>query len=169
MKTFEFEIKFHWSLFLMVQLTIFKHWFSQWLGVDQATSHYLNQWWLDHWRIYPSLGLNELMSTDSYHSVDTIPFIYFSYYHLTQYDIIICEMKHKITWWYAINDIKLHDMVYQMIRAIPFEKLNMKEVKYETNVKNLLSNDRYQMISTTWCHFWHFFAAENKVAIWFCL
>ena len=27
MKTFEFQIKFHWSLFLMDQLTIFQHWF----------------------------------------------------------------------------------------------------------------------------------------------
>ena len=26
----------------------------------QATSHYLNQWWLDYRRIYASLGLNEL-------------------------------------------------------------------------------------------------------------
>ena len=26
----------------------------------QATSHYLNQWWLVYWRIYASLGLNEL-------------------------------------------------------------------------------------------------------------
>ena len=34
--------------------------FSWWLGADQATSHYLNQWWLVYWRIYASLGLNEL-------------------------------------------------------------------------------------------------------------
>ena len=27
---------------------------------DQATSHYLNQWWSVYWRIYASLGLNEL-------------------------------------------------------------------------------------------------------------
>ena len=27
---------------------------------DKPTSHYLNQWWLDYWRIYVSLGLNEL-------------------------------------------------------------------------------------------------------------
>ena len=27
--------------------------------VGQATSHYLNQWWLFYWRIYASLGLNE--------------------------------------------------------------------------------------------------------------
>ena len=38
-------IKFHWSLFPRVQLTIFQHWFTQWLGTDHATSHYLNQWW----------------------------------------------------------------------------------------------------------------------------
>ena len=31
-----------------------------WLGADQATSHYLDQWWLINWRIYASLGLNEL-------------------------------------------------------------------------------------------------------------
>ena len=61
MKISEFRLKFHWRLFLMVQLTIFQHWFRWWLGADQATSHYLNQWWLDHWRIYASLGLNELM------------------------------------------------------------------------------------------------------------
>ena len=43
-----------------LQLTIFQHWFRKWLGADQATSHYLNQWWLDYRRIYASVGLNEL-------------------------------------------------------------------------------------------------------------
>ena len=60
MKIYEFRLTFHWSLFLGVQLTIFQHWFRWWLGADQATSHYLNQWWLDYRRIYASLGLNEL-------------------------------------------------------------------------------------------------------------
>ena len=60
MKMYEFRLRFHWRLFLKVQLTIFQHWFRKWLGADQATSHYLNQWWLDHWCIYASLGLNEL-------------------------------------------------------------------------------------------------------------
>ena len=62
MKIYEFRLTFHWSLFLGVQLTIFQHWFRWWLGADQATSHYLNQWWLDFRRIYTSLGLNELTS-----------------------------------------------------------------------------------------------------------
>ena len=29
-------------------------------STGQATSHYMNQWWLVCWRIYESLGLNEL-------------------------------------------------------------------------------------------------------------
>ena len=52
MKMLEFRLRFHWSLFLWVQLTKFQHWFRQWLGADQATSHYMNQWWLVYWRIY---------------------------------------------------------------------------------------------------------------------
>ena len=61
MKMFEFRLRFHWSLFPMVWLTIFQHWFRWWLGAGEATSHYLNQWWLVYWRIYASLGLNELI------------------------------------------------------------------------------------------------------------
>ena len=54
-KMLEIWLIFHWSLFLMVKSTILHHWFWKWLGADQATSHYLNQWC-----IYASLGLNEL-------------------------------------------------------------------------------------------------------------
>ena len=61
MKIYELRLIFHWALFLRVQLTIFQHWFRLWLGASQATSHYLNQWWLVYRRIYASLGLNELM------------------------------------------------------------------------------------------------------------
>ena len=52
--------RFYWNLFPRVQWTIFQHWFKYWLGAGQATSHYLNQWWLVYRRIYASLGLNEL-------------------------------------------------------------------------------------------------------------
>ena len=60
MKVLQFRLKFHWSLFLRMQLTKFQHWFRFWLGAGQATSHYLNQWWLDYRRICASLRLNEL-------------------------------------------------------------------------------------------------------------
>ena len=45
MKMYEFWLKFHWSLFLRVQLTISQHWFREWFGAGQVTSHYLNQCW----------------------------------------------------------------------------------------------------------------------------
>ena len=31
-KIYEFRLKFHWRLFLRIQLTTFQHWFRQWLG-----------------------------------------------------------------------------------------------------------------------------------------
>ena len=45
MKIYEFWLRFHWSLFLMFELTVLQHWIRLWLGAFQATSHYLNQWW----------------------------------------------------------------------------------------------------------------------------
>ena len=45
MKKYAIWFKIHWSLFLRFQLTIYQHWFGYWLGAEQATSHYLNQWW----------------------------------------------------------------------------------------------------------------------------
>ena len=60
MKMHEFRLKFNWSLFPRVRLTIFQQWFWKWLDTDKATSQYLSQWWLDYRRIYASLGLNEL-------------------------------------------------------------------------------------------------------------
>ena len=72
MKMLEFRLRFLWSLFLRVQLTIIQHWFRQWLGAGQATSHYLNQWWLVYWRIYASLGLNELKNIPSCFTVSSV-------------------------------------------------------------------------------------------------
>ena len=62
MKMYCFRLKFHWSLFSRAQLTRSQHWFKYWLEADQATSHYLKQWWIFYWHIYASLGLNELNS-----------------------------------------------------------------------------------------------------------
>ena len=46
MLSFVFWLKLHWNLLLMVQLTITQHWFRWLLGIEQVTSHYLNQCWL---------------------------------------------------------------------------------------------------------------------------
>ena len=67
MKMLQFQLKFHWNLFLSVPWTIFQHWF-RWLGADQRTSHYLNQWWLVYWHTYVSLSpqwVNTLWPSDA--------------------------------------------------------------------------------------------------------
>ena len=74
MKMFEFRLKFHWSLFLRDQLTISQHWFRKWLSADQVISHYLNQWWSVYWRIYASLGRNELLG--KFHLTITGPIVH---------------------------------------------------------------------------------------------
>ena len=51
---------FSWMEIFKLQLTIFQHWFIYWLGADQATSHYPNQWKSAYSCIYASLCLNEL-------------------------------------------------------------------------------------------------------------
>ena len=58
-KICEFWLMFHWILFLRVNYTIFQYWFRLWLGADQATSHYLNQWWSVYWCICAPLGHSE--------------------------------------------------------------------------------------------------------------
>ena len=62
MKSFLFWLKFHWSLFLKVQLKITQHWFRKWFGAVQATSHYLIQCLPDSlMHIYVALGGDELI------------------------------------------------------------------------------------------------------------
>ena len=51
MKTAAFWFKFHWNLFPCVPSTICHHCFRQWLGAEQAASHYLKHdvfflWWI---------------------------------------------------------------------------------------------------------------------------
>ena len=62
MKIYEFRLSFHWNLFL--RINNIPHCFRSWPGARQATSHYLSQWWLVYWRIFASLGLNDLTNAD---------------------------------------------------------------------------------------------------------
>ena len=68
MKGFVFSFESHWCLLLGVQLTIRQHSFRKWLGAEQATSHYLNQWWLSLLKhICGSTGrwINSLWTSDA--------------------------------------------------------------------------------------------------------
>ena len=50
-------------IFARDQRLVARHAAALW-NAPQATTHYLNQWWLVYWRIYTLLGLNELMVYD---------------------------------------------------------------------------------------------------------
>ena len=54
-------LRSHRSLCPRDHLTIFQLWFRWLLGAGWATSRYLNQWWLVYWRLFASLGHNDLM------------------------------------------------------------------------------------------------------------
>ena len=45
MKMYQVRLRFHWSLFIRIQLRIFQLWFRYSFGTEQATNHYLNQSW----------------------------------------------------------------------------------------------------------------------------
>ena len=55
---YEYRLRFHWNLFLKVQLAIFQHWFRQWFGACQATSHCLNQGWLVYAYMHRSASMS---------------------------------------------------------------------------------------------------------------
>ena len=61
--------KFHWSLFLKVQWTIWQSWFRLRLDANQKPSHYLNQWWqslLTHISVTRPRRINLLRPSDAY-------------------------------------------------------------------------------------------------------
>ena len=84
MKMFEFRLKFHWSLFLKVQLTIFQH------GSDNDFAPNRRQaiiWTNDdpvHRRIYASLGLNELTTVKTAVEISSLRYR---------------SLKYALRWW----------------------------------------------------------------------
>ena len=58
---------------------------------SRRQSHYLNQWKLVYWRIYASLGLNELNMTKSY--------------HCTSCPNPLCRLAGNYTWYICIANI----------------------------------------------------------------
>ena len=51
MEMYTFRLRFHWSLFLRVQLAIFKLWFRYWLWRRPGDKPLSEPWWLVYWRI----------------------------------------------------------------------------------------------------------------------
>ena len=123
---FKFRLKFHWSLFPRVQLTIFQQWFRWWLGAVKATSHYLNQWWLVYQSIYASLHLNELINSLCW-CKDTM-FQQLTLYHPVQTDKVMHSILLKV------NDCIVREFSLNRINDIsilPNEKKKKKMCRTE--------------------------------------
>ena len=60
MKMFRFKSKIYLRLFPRVQSTMFKHLSDNGLAPTRRQAINLNQWWLNYWCIYASLGLSVL-------------------------------------------------------------------------------------------------------------
>ena len=113
-----YEFRFHWCLFLMDQLTIFLGWFLWWLGSNQETSHYLNQWWLDSWRIRASLGLNELTWLKWFvlpFPTDAI-FILYNYEECKQR--VLCHRNKLPMRWFSVCILEKNHQVLKMFYCI---------------------------------------------------
>ena len=97
-KMHQFRLKFHWRLFLRVRLTTFQHWVRYWLGTDQVTSHYLTNYGIVYWRIYASLGLNELMCGVCNNALQSILISV----NTVSFDVILMWLLVEIHWFVDI-------------------------------------------------------------------
>ena len=92
-KIIVFRFKFRWNFFhrgLNNCNSVIQHLFGYWLGVEQATSHYLNQWWLSlltHICFTRPQWINQAFPkhTDTYETV-------WRYENITQ-------RKYAVPWW----------------------------------------------------------------------
>ena len=81
----EFRLGFHWSLFLRFELTTFQHWYVQIMAWCRPGDKSLSEPMMVSlltWRIYASLGLNELIKQPTKNMVHTYiiqTYIWFSY------------------------------------------------------------------------------------------
>ena len=84
---------------------------DKWLGADQVTSHYLNQWWSDNRRIFVSLSLNELIFSKRLTKDDTElacrDNIWVVYCELKVSSMIDldhqCQYQYQNQYWISIN------------------------------------------------------------------
>ena len=63
----------------------------------QATSHFLNQWWLVYRRIYGSLGLNELINQGSWRRMEAWNLVDTPSVSGLPYDE--CQIDYLYPWW----------------------------------------------------------------------
>ena len=139
----KFRLGVHWKLFTRVQLTIFQHWFRQWLAAGQATIHYLNQWWLVYWRKCASFGLHELAMSDLHFAF----IICWSGVHVSRF----CHWQKHDHINIAMEMVSIHDITHAWC-CLGFRSIYIKVVKFV-----LLLVTRTQLLFKLWWNLLHTF------------
>ena len=144
-----------WRLFLWVQLAINQHWFRQWLGAEQAISHYLNQWSPSlptHICVTRPQWVNDISHFDISFSVGTILKIcrignldcfmiqYDTFQDLTK------ARRHYI----AIHNLSVACNLSCIIAALPVKPIAIWHLEYRRNVTCWVLSYHF---SHTWCQF----------------
>ena len=147
MKMFRFQLTFHWSLFLWLEFN------EQYSGADQATNHYLNQWWLVYWPINASLGLVELILKKIYS-------ILFSFFKVT-------NLTGRPPWWTNTHWLRL---VWKVLRnETSFPPAEKKQVRLKLMRTPISLSQRFQLIAVSISFFKSGKTAESILSYrWIC-
>ena len=142
------SIQFHWSSYLRVHLTACQHWFRLWLGVEEATSHYLNQCW-------PSLP-TQICGTRR------------------RWDKLTCYWRWQIytrlhNIWYLTNSLDLNRTTYKKnnIGSTEYKEINIEKQHFRRKIERY---EHYFLVMffpiwisrpIFWCFLW--FSPEQTV------
>ena len=106
-------------------------------GGDQATRHYLNQWWLDYRCIYASLGLNELKQETVKRSI-SLSLIFISpssqalkqnkNKHKTLHNTLHLFIQYKHT---LHMSIETNNKPHTLVKAAPIKQKKYKLIRVE--------------------------------------
>ena len=141
-------LRCHWRLLPRDQLAKFHHWFRKWLGTDQATSHFLNQWWLIYRCIYESLDLNELTHNGSlFIWLFTVMYLYVKFSHLASKSVSmeISHGKESVCLWQNKHDLAEKTKAWMAVNIAlwHFVTRNSSNMRWDNTVHPFLSHTQY--------------------------
>ena len=122
----EFQLKFHWNLFLRVRLTISQHWFRYGLAPNRRQTIT----WINadpvHWRIYAALGGDELnhrlhcSNQTRNHSFVVLPSDIFTCMYTSMYKYVRTYATYLCIKWYRIT---FHIYFIYLISLVMIERI----------------------------------------------
>ena len=128
------SLKISLKLVHKVRISNIQHLFRKWLGADQVTSHYLNQWWLAYWQSAKNLNMTQQnMTGENCRSMLMSWDISYKYFIF-----VIAHTKNKyphvvhtdtISWWGT------GDLLQLLIRALPSVAVILRPLQMVTTLQ----------------------------------